>query len=263
MKTRLLKKEQILFLMLLVFGYTQAFYAQNSSNVAPDDMQSFTIEFNNIDGPEVRRELHLSFSETTSDGFDEGYDVKNLELMEDDLNLISNGEYFTSQAYSSITEDKVAPLVLQSSGSYNFTIQLTSTTNMGSQSIHIRDNFTGDYFDLRSGNAFEFSTEEGNFTNRFEIFFKTVTLSQTDFEIESIDVRYVNDTNSIIISNPKNFDIKSLAVYAISGKEVYGNNISNSDSLIKYQVRNLNSGIYILSLMTENNSTLTKKVIIK
>ena len=261
MKTILLKKKFIL--ILSVFFVIQTSFSQNVSNndSANDEMQSFRLEFNNVDGPEIRRELQLSFSENTTDGFDEGYDTKNLEVSENDLNLILDEELMLTQAFAPITEDKTVPLVLHSSGSYYYTIQLTSTENMGTQSIQLRDNLTGGFFDLRNGDAYEFASEEGVFHNRFEILFKSVTLSQTSFEIKDINLSYANDINSILVSNPTNQEIKSIEMYNVSGQRVFLNQTSNTSSTIQYQISNLNTGIYILKLVTRNNGLLTKKII--
>ncbi|WP_422106937.1 T9SS type A sorting domain-containing protein [Winogradskyella sp.] len=263
MKTLLLKKRHILLLILIAFCYNTRIYAQGASGVTSDGKQSFTIAFNSLDGSNVTRELQLSFSEMTSDGFDEGYEIKNLEVLADDLNLILDNELMLAQAYGPINEDKVVPLVLQSTGNYNFTIQLTAMENMGDQSIRLRDNFTGDYFDLRGYEAFEFASDEGVFLGRFEIFFKTATLSQTDFESENIAIRYVNNTNTIAISNPNNKDVKRIEIFNVSGKKVYGNNTMNNERFINYKVNHLLTGIYIIRLVADNNTALSKKVFIK
>ena len=264
MKTILLKKEQILSFLILVFCASQTSIAQNSSNDSAATVQSFRLEFNCVDGPTATRELQLSFSDDTSDEYDEGYDTKNLELMQDDLNLFLNNEFYTSQSYSPITEDKTADLVFQASGSYNYTIELTVTENMDDQSIRLRDNFTGAIFNLKSGEAYEFSSDQGYFESRFEIFFKSEeTLSQTEFETTDVDVRYVAISNSILISNPENLNIKSVEMYNISGQRVFSDVSLNNDSLMRHKLRKINTGIYIIQLITENNNLFTKKIVVR
>lgn len=263
MKTRLLKKENILSIILLIFCASQNIKAQNGSTVNAEEMQSFKIELNSVDGPTVNRELLLSFSENTSDNYDEGYDTKNLHLLDDDLNLLLNGEYFTSQAYSAIAEDKVVPLVFQASGSYSYTIELTWSENLGDQNVELKDNLLDVSFGLRSGQAYTFSSVDGYFPGRFQLTFKTTTLSQTDFELENVDFYYANDIDAIVVSNPENVKINSVEMFNILGGKVYGNqNIKNQVSE-QFPIRNLNTGIYIIRLVTENNRLLTKKILIK
>ena len=250
--------------MILILCASQTVKAQNASNDSAATVQSFRLEFNSIDGPDVNRVLQLSFSDDTSDNYDEGYDTKNLVLMQDDLNLFQEGEFYTTQAYSSITEDKIANMVFQASGSYFYSIQLVMMENMDEQSIRLRDNFTGDVFDLKSGQAYEFSSDQGYFESRFEIFFKSEeTLSQTDFETLNVDVRYDTTTNSILISNPNSLNVKSVEMYNISGQRIFSNVSVNNDGLIRHRLRKINTGIYIIQLITDDNSVYTKKVVVR
>ena len=97
----------------------------------------------------------------------------------------------------------------------------------------------------------------------FQLTFKTTTLSQTDFDFENIDVRYINDNNTIVISNPTNKSVQNVEVYAVTGQRVYVNNISSSNDSVRYQVRNLHSGIYVVRVRTKNNRLFTQKIIAK
>jgi len=246
-------------------SYSQAILAQGSSNDPENsEMQSFTLEFNSVSGPAISRTLDLSFSELTSEAFDEGFDTKNLNFLADDLNLLLDGEYYTTQAYSPLNEEKIVDLAFQASGSYNYSIQVTNMDNMGYQGVEIRDNLYGITFDLSYGDIFEFSSESGYFPNRFDITFKvTTTLSQNNFDLENLDVRYVNGTRTIAVSNPNNIDLKSIEAYNITGQKVYNNNASVNDSTINYQVGNLTAGVYVIRLTTVSDASLTKKVFIR
>jgi hypothetical protein len=263
MKTILLKKKNILSVIILIFCASQNVKAQNESSVNAEAMQSFQLEFKSVDGPTVNRELLLSFSENTSDNFDEGYDTKNLQLLQDDLNLMLNGEFFTSQAYSPIAEDKVVPLVFQASGSYTYTIELTGSENLGDQNVELKDNLLDISFGLRNGQAYTFTSEEGYFPGRFQLTFKTTTLSQTKLELESVNFYYANNIDAIIVSNPQKVKVKSVEMFDMLGKKVYSNQDKKNQTAVRYPIRNLNTGIYIIRLVTENNAFLSKKIMIQ
>jgi len=260
MKTLLLKKEYLLSFIVLIFCATVS-NAQGQSNNSNEPMQSFSLEFTNVNGPAVNRILDLSFSATTSDNFDEGYDTKNTALMQDDLNLFLNGEYFTSQAYSPITEDKIIDIVFQASGSYDYSIELVGMDNMGNQNIELRDNLLDTTFNLRSGDAYIFPSDSGYFPGRFQLTFKT-TLSDLDHDYEALDIRYVNDSNSIVVNNPSNQQLKNIEVFAVNGQVVFSSNAVNNEDIIRYDLSNLYSGIYIIKVEGENNNLTTKKIII-
>ncbi|WP_439151017.1 T9SS type A sorting domain-containing protein [Winogradskyella sp.] len=267
MKTTLLKKENILCFIAFAFLSMQSISAlkplQNLPDTDEELMKRICLEFNSVDGPEARRVLQLAFSENTSDDFEVDYDIKNTNVAEYDLNIDFNGEPMTEQAYAQITEDKEVNLLFQTSGSFSFTIRLTATENMEENDLHLKDNLYGTYFDLKSGEAYEFYSDEGNYPNRFQIVFKqqSETLSQIDQTLDGLDVRYLTNTNTLSISNPNNKKIKSIELYDILGKSVYSNRISNTENTQDIQLNNLATGAYIIRLITEENGIITKKII--
>lgn len=270
MKTTLLKTKNILFVTAFAFFAMQSANAigffQDSNNGSQDPeedlMQRMYIEFNSADGPETRRVLQLTFSENTSDDFDIDYDIKNTNVRDYDLNLSLSGEPMIEQAYGPITEDKAVPLLFQTAGSYSFTIRLTATDNMEEQDLHIKDNLYGTYFDLKSGEAYQFYSEEGYYANRFEIVFKqqSETLSQIDHELEGLDVRYLLNSKKLIIANPNNKEVKSIELYNILGQAVYKNRMNETENSREFQLNNLSAGTYIVRLVTSENGILTKKI---
>jgi Secretion system C-terminal sorting domain len=267
MKTTLLKKENLLVFIAFALISMQSIKAfgplQNSPDTTEDLMQRMYLEFNSVDGPEARRVLQLAFSENTSDDFDLEYDIKNTNVADYDLNLDLNGEPMIEQAYAPITEDKEVDLLFQTSGSFSFTIRLTSADNMEEHDLHLKDNLYGTYFNLKSGEAYEFYSEEGYYPNRFQIVFKqqSETLSQIDHALEGLDVRYLTNTKVLSISNPNNKKIKSIEMYDILGKSVYNNSLSSNENTQDFHLNNLATGAYIIRLITEENGILTKKII--
>ncbi|WP_138432321.1 LamG-like jellyroll fold domain-containing protein [Winogradskyella algicola] len=239
---------------------------QNSSDSEESVMQKIRIEFNSVDGPQTRRELLLGFSEDTSDEFDYGYEAKNTEENDDDLNLVMANEKYTIQAYSVIEEDKVVPLVLNASGVYNYTIKLTETENIPEdQEIYLRDNLTNAYYNLRQGEPYEFLSEAGEFNNRLEIVFQgeSASLSQTDEIIEDLDMYYAISRKKLVILNPNNRAIKQIDVVNMLGQSVYTINNVFEGSYNEYDLHNINTGAYIITLTTDTNTVLTKKIIVK
>lgn len=229
-------------------------------------MQKLRLEFNSVDGPTTRRELLLGFSEETSDDYDYGYEAINVDGNDDDLNLILDNQLMTIQAYSSITEDKIVPLVLTTSGAYNYTIKLTEEENIANdQEIYLRDNLTGEYFDLKSYEPYEFSSDAGEFTDRLEIVFhqqENETLSQIDQDLKALNLYYAIGRKKIVVLNPTNEELKSIEVINMVGQSVQRINMFEG-SYNEYEVTNLNTGTYIIKLTTATNTSITKKIIVK
>jgi len=66
------------------------------------------------------------------------------------------------------------------------------------------------------------------------------------------------DVLNIKLSN----DIKEIKVYNYVGQVVYGRNVESSDSVIKLNTSNYNTGTYLIQFTTEDGKTITKKVVI-
>lgn len=254
------------------------FRANNSSNdeaeAATEDtvaeeasiMKKLRLEFNSVTGPETRRELLLGFSDFTSDEFDYGYDSKNMDVFTDDLNLVLEDDNMLIQAYGPVTSDKIVPLNLNTSGSYNYSIQLTEIENFDeNQGIFIKDKLTGEYFDLRNNQIYEFSSEAGEFSDRLEIVFEEEqqALSLDDQNVEDLVLYYSSIGKKIVILNPNNVEIKNIEVYNILGQSVFKDINVYQETYYQYELNNVSSGNYIVKLSTSNNSIVTKKIIVQ
>ncbi|MFC4401068.1 hypothetical protein ACFOX1_13775, partial [Mariniflexile soesokkakense] len=88
-------------------------------------MKKIRMEFNSVVGPKTRREVLMGFSETTTDGYDYGYDAECDEGSNNDFNLDLDGKNMNIQAYGPIANDKVVPLNFKSSGNNTFEIRAT------------------------------------------------------------------------------------------------------------------------------------------
>ncbi|MFP4844785.1 LamG-like jellyroll fold domain-containing protein [Winogradskyella sp. PE311] len=239
--------------------------SKDADAVQENLMQKLRIELNSVNGPSTKRELLLGFSEDTSDDYDYGYDSKNAALNVNDIGLILEDKAMIIQAYGPIEASKIVPMVLKSSGNYNYTLQITETENIDEdQDIYIKDNLTGTYFDLRSEQPYEFTSNTGEFNNRLEIVFQqeSETLSQIDQNLETINFYYASNRNKIVVLNPKNQNIKTIEVINMLGQTVYQIQNVFEGSYIEYDIKNLNTGTYIIRLILDSNSQQTKKIII-
>ncbi|NNK40537.1 MAG: T9SS type A sorting domain-containing protein, partial [Winogradskyella sp.] len=225
--------------------------------------QKIRLELNSVNGPATRRELLLGFSDATTDAYDYGYEALNTESGANDLNLALDGDNYTMQAYSPITEDKEIPLNFKSSGDYFYEIKITETENVPEdQDIYIRDTYTESTFKLSDLEAYEFSATAGEFNDRFQIVFReSVTLSVVDQEIEALNYYYSNTRDKLVVMNPKGVEIKSIQIFNILGQSVYNNQNLHQQSYNEYPITDLSTGTYVVNMNTESG-VLNKKIII-
>lgn len=237
----------------------------SEGNDEPQIMRKVRIEFSAVDGPATRRELLLGFSEFTSDGYDYGYDALNVDEFTDDLNLTHEDKLMMMQAYAEITPEKTVPLTLQTSGNFNYRIRATQFEDFDeNQAIYLKDNQTGTYFDLKNDQAYEFSSSEGVFNNRFEIVFQEeVTLSIEEEEEYQYHFAYFNNDIEAFFLKGLQSDVKQFMIINILGQSVREyNNVGAQDLDNGLKISNLSTGTYVVYIKTAN-STITKKILVK
>ncbi len=237
----------------------------NSANSGDENkFKKIRLELSSVSGPATKRELLLGFSETTSDGFDYGYDAECTESNNNDFSLNFEGKHMNIQAYADITSDKVVSLNFKSSGSNTFEIKMSDSDGLNaSQEIYLRDNLTGTYFDLRDNTSYNFSSEQGKFNARFEIVFQSEqqSLSIEETKVEDNYIFYQNNTNTLFakkISSP----VSRLEIISMTGQTVLElTNVSQSTLNNGLQLSNMTTGTYIVYLRTEDHQIFTKQII--
>lgn len=251
---------------------TSGNYLNNSSKnntlkdrITESDMQKIRLEFNSVTGPKTRRELLLGFSDYTSDEFDYGYDVECAESNNNDLNLNLEGNNMNIQAYSPISADKVVPLNFKSSGDNTFEIKITESEGIKEgQKIFIKDNLTGDYFDLSQDTAYSFSSEQGKFNTRFEIVFQSEqqALNIEESLMTENHIYYQNKTNTLFVKK-LNSQVSKFSLVNMRGQvSLEMDDVPMAALKNGMQFFNMSSGAYVVQLRTVDNELLTKKIIV-
>ncbi|MBP0902731.1 LamG-like jellyroll fold domain-containing protein [Mariniflexile gromovii] len=229
------------------------------------DMKKIRLEFNSIVGPKMRRELVLGFSETTSDGYDYGYDSECFDGSTNDFNLNFEGKNMNMQAYGAIKSDKVVSLNFKSSANNTFEISATEFENMDAdQEVYLRDNTTGTYFNLRQNTAYRFTSAQGKFNTRFEIVFQSKQQSLSAEEIATAQnfIYYQNTTNTLY-GKKLSASIDKLAIVNMRGQIVqeFGN-VSQETLNSGLKLVNLSAGAYVAWFRSQTGEVITKKIIV-
>ncbi|ALJ05820.1 hypothetical protein APS56_12080 [Pseudalgibacter alginicilyticus] len=239
--------------------------SESTEDNQESQMQKIRLEFNSVSGPETRRELLLGFSEATTDAFDYGYEAEHTETNNNDCNLDLDGKNMIIQAYSPITDDKVIPLNFKSSGDNTFEIKISEMIYVEeNQVVYLRDNLTGEYFELTSMNAYRFSSEAGIFNKRFEIVFQSEseTLSAEASKYTENFIYFQNSSNTLF-GKKLNVSVTKLAIISMTGQTVMElHNVSPQTLSNGINISNVATGAYVACLRTEDNQVITKKLIV-
>ncbi|MBB1489805.1 hypothetical protein H4O21_24680, partial [Oceanospirillum sp. D5] len=109
-----------------------------------------------------------------------------------------------------------------SSGDHGFEIEISDMENMPEdQEIYLRDNLTGDYFDLRNGQPYSFISAQGMFNDRLEIVFQSesTTLGTDEATAKENYVYYDRDENRLY-AKQLNGDVTRFTLYNIRGQSI-------------------------------------------
>lgn len=232
----------------------------------PNELKKMRLEMKSVTGPSTRRELLLGFSNTTTDDFDYGYDAENVDINNNDIHLDLDGKDMNMQAYGQVTSDKVVSLNFKSSGSNTFEIKMSDSENFDEdQDIYLKDNFTGTYFDLTENTAYNFSSDQGKFNERFEIVFQSEqqSLGLEEAKQEKNFVYYQSDDRKLY-AKKLNGSIKRLTLVNMLGQSVLElENVSDTALNNGVDIPALATGAYVAYFRSDNNEVFSKKMIIK
>ena len=202
--------------------------------------------------------------ELATDGFDIGYDAKQLDIQPNDLYFSIPGVNLVIEGVGAFDDTKILPLSLKNSLEGTVAFTLDATENFDSnQNIYIHDNVTDEYHDIRNGN-FEINLPVGIYDTRFSLRFTNSALGVHDFNLsKDVNVAFTNNDNMININNTSDTTIKSVELYNMLGQSIKSWDVKNSDQTkIKIPVINISTGAYIVKVITTKGD-LSKKIIIK
>ncbi|WP_397363926.1 LamG-like jellyroll fold domain-containing protein [Olleya sp. R77988] len=241
---------------------------EDSESISQTDslgIQKIKLEFKT--NSDLGRELVLGFSDTTTDEFDYGYDALAKEVFANDLTMTLNSKPMVIQAFDHINVSKVIDLNFKADGVATYSIKAIELLNIADdQVVYLLDNQTGVYHDLKSGLPYNFTSQSGEFNSRFDIVFQNSNiLSNEDFELETENTLiYFNNTQDQLFVKGLQQDVKAVTLYNSLGQKVFNSfSVTNNQLENGLQISNLSSGLYIVSVKTDNNQTIDKKIIIK
>lgn len=162
--------------------------------------------------------------------------IQSLALPFDDSDIVSLGYKVTT------------------AGTYSFALEAFDNL-FENQDIYIKDNNDLIRHNLKDG-AFEFISDAGEFTTRFEVVFRASDLSVNNPSLDSRWIVYTK-ANQLQLES-LGFEMKDVVVYDMLGRTVYAKENLNTTS---HSIDKLRANqVYIVKMTTENNQVLVKKV---
>lgn len=192
-------------------------------------------------------------------GIDNGYDSQGMNgsaplklyTMVDGLDLVI-------QTRPAFTDTDIVPLGFTAETAGQHTISLHQKDGIfENQVVYLKDKYEGLVRNLTE-NAYNFSTEAGEFNDRFEIIYSTASPLGTDNPV-------ANTKNVIVYQNEKTIavDAGSLIINNIQVFDIRGSVIFSADNIndAKFEINALASQNQVLLVQVNtNNGTVTKKI---
>ena len=130
---------------------------------------------------------------------------------------------------------------------------------LANNTAYIKDNLLNTYHDL-SASAYSFTSEVGEFNDRFEIVFTNPTLSIDQFTLNETNTTIISLTNDDVkFIAPKNLSISSVTIYDNLGRKII--NLKGSEQTETYHLNTLSQSVYLAEIELSNKQKIIKKFI--
>ncbi len=164
---------------------------------------------------------------------------------------------------TSITKEETIPLgfytSLETVTLYKLSIAQLQGSFLNSNTVYLKDNLTGKVHNLKVCD-YTFTSEVGEFNERFEIGFTAEALSTEDTILDTKSLKIVQlDNDHVQFSTSNSLSIKSVRIFDLLGRQLY--NLKGNTSSETYKLSNLNNAIYIAKVELSNGAIITKKSI--
>ncbi len=144
---------------------------------------------------------------------------------------------------------------------YTLSIAQLQGDFLNNNSVYLKDNLLDITHNL-SDSDYTFTSEVGEFNNRFKIVFTDKSLSTDDVNLNDNSLTIIElDNDRVNFKTSNSLSIKTVTIYDLLGRQLY--NLKGNNSSEIYELSNLKSTIYIAKVELSNGITVTKKAIKK
>lgn len=220
-----------------------------------------------ISNGKATKTTEVSFEDGKTLGLDSGFDIGLFDGVATNLSvyshLVRNNEGISFQKQS-LPLNKITfttiPLGIKADANKELTFSIKSENLPSNIKVYLEDKFTEKLI-LLSSNKEDYKitpSEKLNGTGRFYLHTSSTVLNIDNFNTELLSI-FKKDKTTIRITGVKgNTTIK---LYNIQGKEIL-QSFFNAEGFKDFSVMNITTGIYIVTVQTEN-SILKKKIILE
>ncbi len=170
------------------------------------------------------------------------------------------------KAPESLSLDEVIPLgfstTINQATIYTISIEQFEGEFLTENTVYLKDDLLNIVHNL-SNTDYSFTSNVGEFNDRFEIVFRDSALSVDDFTLTNTNLTIVEltDNNVKFTVGSNNTTIKSVEIIDLLGRTLY--KLKGSSNTETYNLSNLSSATYMAKVTLSNNQVLIKKAVKK
>lgn len=224
----------------------------------------------------ITREILLTFSDQSTDGYDRGMDgLSPMGLKTDAYFPVGEDSNRLPYVINSVNydESKQIPIAFKLNKTTQIRLSIVEEVKKPYEIMYLYDRQENIFRRLGYQNTYPFSLTlpAGNYDNRFFMVFKKAEGRQsspftTDEEeskiVASIKLFQNNPAQELQISNPEGHSLKSAAMYDMNGKMVIQKQNLGSNNTYTFYTGNLSEGVYLVKLTTAEDVIIDYKAIV-
>ncbi|SEP78438.1 Por secretion system C-terminal sorting domain-containing protein [Hyunsoonleella jejuensis] len=176
-----------------------------------------------------------------------------------------NGKFaIQGKASNSLDTDEVVKLGFKTSIDvatiYTLSIAQLQGDFLSNNSIYLKDNLTNTVHNL-SDSDYSFTSDAGEFNERFEIVFSAAALSNDAFVLDANTIKIVQLDNETIQFTTEVSNFTSISIFDLLGRNLY--DLKSETNTETYNLSSLKNSVYIASMELANGATVSKKFVKK
>lgn len=231
-----------------------------NGNTDSEDIEKHRMWLNLSNETDVIGQTLLGYMAGATESVDYGIDGKYFNDSPIALtSYIDNSEYAIQGRSLPFSVNDIVPLSFKTdvSGSYSISIDHLDGLFEANQDVFLKDNQTGQIHNLKTA-AYNFSTESGNFTNRFEIVYRAALGVETP-TINSNSI-VVYKKNEMLYIDSGSYTMDKIDIYDVSGRLIYTKSGIDDTKTVISNLTVANQ-VLLVKISTSENGTATKKIV--
>ncbi|WP_181256231.1 T9SS type A sorting domain-containing protein [Aurantibacter aestuarii] len=237
-------------------------YNAQGYSIMPAEYKRFRFNVTFIN-QKVKRQLIHTFGDHLTPGKDYGYETRVSPVNSTDAYFFNVNRKLNSIADAYDVDMKI-PFALKLATDQVINFGLKDVQNFeANQPIYLHDLNTDEYFNIAT-NDHQMSLPAGDYSSRFEITFKNneQVLSVIENELNDFNIYQNNNVQTLNILNPNRLDVSNVALYDVTGKQIFKSLEMNTKQRFEVSTSNLSDGVYIVKVDFESGASTSKKLVI-